>query len=302
VYRHLLVPLDGSPLAESALPATVEVARLFDSSVTLLHVIELRPPSTVHGVRHLVDPDEAEAYLRAVENWLLGQGVRATRHVHAQGMEAARGVADHARELSADLVVLCAHGGRGMRGLLHGRLGQQVVAEAHTPVLVVPASSAGRDAGWSCRRILAALGTDSEEGDVLEPAIAFARAARASLGLVVVVATIDTVTDDRRWPARLLPSGAKEILESEKRQAVERLGRLQEELAAQGFEVRAVVERGETVSGLADAAEHLNADLIVLATRGLSGLSAVWGGSIAARLIEGVDLSLLLTPRAPPAT
>jgi nucleotide-binding universal stress UspA family protein len=52
------------------------------------------------------------------------------------------------------------------------------------------------------------------------------------------------------------------------------------------------------VAGLADAAERLNADLIVLATRGLSGLSAVWGGSVAARLIEGVDHSLLLTPRA----
>jgi len=59
MYRHLLVPLDGSPLAESALPAAVRIAGMFGAEVTLLHVLEVRPPSTVHGAKHLADAGAA---------------------------------------------------------------------------------------------------------------------------------------------------------------------------------------------------------------------------------------------------
>ncbi|HEY7472151.1 MAG TPA: universal stress protein [Gemmatimonadota bacterium] len=295
MYRHLLVPLDGSPLAESALPAAVKMSALFEGRVTLLHVMEAHPPKAVHGSRHLVEAGEAEAYLAEVEEWLRERDVTVDSHVHAPGMEPARGVADHARELGADLVVLCAHGGRGMRGLLHGRLGQQVVAEANTPALVVPTSLAGRDAEWRCARILAAMTSDPGERGALDPALALARAARARLVLVRVVATPETVSDDRRWPARLLPSGARAMLEGEARTAVAYLERLGAELAAQGIEVSGVVERGDPVTGLTVAAARLDADVLVLATRGAAGLSAVWTGSVTARLIERVDRSLLLT-------
>lgn len=298
MYRHLLVPLDGSSLAESVLPAVVRVAGWFHARVTLLHVVETRPPSSVHGKRHLSDREEAEAYLGWIAGWLGERGVEAEIHVHAPGMEAARGVAEHVRELEADLVVLCAHGGRGLRGFFQGRLGQQVLAESETPVLVVPTAPAGRESEWRCRRIVLALAEEGRESDVLEPGTAIAEAAGAALGLVRVVATAGTVGGDRRWPARLLPEGTRAILESEKRQAVERLGRLGGELEERGFEVQAVVERGEPVDGILAAIDRLDADLVVLASRGLAGLPAVWNASVAARLIERTDRSVLLVRRS----
>jgi nucleotide-binding universal stress UspA family protein len=296
MYAHLLVPLDGSPLAESALPAAVRIAEMFGGRVTLLHVIEVRPPASVHGTPHLAEAGEAEAYLSAVEGWLRERGVHAASHVHTPHMEPARGVAEHAVELGADLVVLCAHGGRGVRGLLHGRMGQQVVADARVPVLIVPTSRAARGAEWRCRRIVVALADEAGEDGALQSAAALARGAEASLRLVQVVATAGTVRDERRWPARLLPGGARALLDAESRRAAEGLERRGERLTAEGLDVSAAVERGEEAAGLVRAARRFDADLVVLGTRGLSGLAAVWGGSVAARLVERFDGSLLLTP------
>ncbi len=52
--EHILVPLDGSRLAEAALPAAAYVAQAFDAPVTLLHIVERDPPGSVHGEHHLV--------------------------------------------------------------------------------------------------------------------------------------------------------------------------------------------------------------------------------------------------------
>jgi nucleotide-binding universal stress UspA family protein len=111
------------------------------------------------------------------------------------------------------------------------------------------------------------------------------------------VATAGTVRDERRWPARLLPGGARALLDAESRRAAEALERRGERLTAEGLDVSAAVERGEEAAGLVRAARRFDADLVVLGTRGLSGLAAVWGGSVAARLVERFDGSLLLAPR-----
>ena len=49
MFKHILVPLDGSKLAEAAIPFAVEFCRKLDAQITLLHVIEKDAPSEVHG-------------------------------------------------------------------------------------------------------------------------------------------------------------------------------------------------------------------------------------------------------------
>jgi nucleotide-binding universal stress UspA family protein len=53
MFKHILVPLDGSLLAESALPVTSYIAKTLNASVTLFHVIEKDAPKAVHGETHL---------------------------------------------------------------------------------------------------------------------------------------------------------------------------------------------------------------------------------------------------------
>ena len=61
MFKHILVPLDGSTLAEAALPAAVSLAQTYKAPVTLLHVIEQDAPEEVHRDRHLTKAVEAEA-------------------------------------------------------------------------------------------------------------------------------------------------------------------------------------------------------------------------------------------------
>ena len=67
MFHRLLVPLDGSRLAECVLPVVQRSAELFECVITLLHVIEKKAPSSIHGDTHLRDSVEAERYLANIE-------------------------------------------------------------------------------------------------------------------------------------------------------------------------------------------------------------------------------------------
>ncbi len=65
-FQKLLVPLDGSRLAEAVLPVAELLAERLKATVSLLHVLERGAPGTVHGERHLAGIEEANAYLAKV--------------------------------------------------------------------------------------------------------------------------------------------------------------------------------------------------------------------------------------------
>ena len=139
MLRHILVPLDGSALAESALTTAGWLARKLDAQVTLVHVIEKNAPSEVHSERHLVTPDEAGVYLDEVSRRPVLSGLRVTTHVHtAEVSDVARSIFEHSAEMAPDLIVMCAHGRGGVRRLLFGAIAQQVITLGKTPVLDSP--------------------------------------------------------------------------------------------------------------------------------------------------------------------
>ncbi len=123
MFRHLLVPLDGSRLAETVLPAAAELAGRVGAQLTLLHVIESEAPARVHGERHLTVREEAAAYLEDVRRWLAQRGLAADTRVEESRGDVAERIGREAAAIAADLVALCTHGGRGVRGLLsHGQV------------------------------------------------------------------------------------------------------------------------------------------------------------------------------------
>ncbi len=79
---HLLIPLDGSRLAEAALPVAAALAERLGARVTLLHVLERDPPREVHGEPHLGAAGEACAYLDEVAARAFAAVAPVVRHVH----------------------------------------------------------------------------------------------------------------------------------------------------------------------------------------------------------------------------
>ena len=144
MFKHLLVPLDGSPMAEVSLVAAAFLARTLGATVTLFHAIERGAPQDIHGERHLTSPDEARAYLDEVAARAFPPDMPVERHVHANEVnDVARSIAEHVAELGPDLIVMCTHGRGGLRGFMFGRIAQQVLGLCTTPVLLVPPAASG---------------------------------------------------------------------------------------------------------------------------------------------------------------
>ena len=298
MFKHLLVPLDGSQLAEAALPAAVQLAEMLEAEVTLLHVIERDAPEAVHGERHLTDPAEANAYLQETAHRAFPPGVNVTTHIHASGVDdVARSITEHVDELGApDLIVLSTHGSGGLQEMLFGSIAQRVVAKGDTPVLLIQPRADNSARPFGCTQILVPLdgNPDHEEGICIAAEIA--AACGGEVYLLQVVPTVETLSGDRAATARLLPGATSALLNIMQAEAESYLRGQCKVLAESGQPVRGEIRRGDPVKAIVEVAERIGADLIVLSTHGRSRMDAFWSGSVTPRLATALDVPMLLVP------
>lgn len=144
MYKVILVPLDGSPLAEKALPHAAEIARRFGSRLTLFAVVEsyqLYPePGVVGPILSIQSNIEEETsrtreYLRGLADKLKEDGIDVVVEVE-QGDPAAE-ICDYAKSIGADLIVMSTHGRSGIRRWVYGSVADRVLRNANIPVLLV---------------------------------------------------------------------------------------------------------------------------------------------------------------------
>jgi nucleotide-binding universal stress UspA family protein len=300
-YGCLLVPLDGSRLAEAALPVAAGIADACGAGIVLLHVIERNAATRVHGERHLTRRGDAEAYLAEVAGRLQAEGAGRRRvqwHTHDVPVgDVAESIADHAGEHGIDLVVLCTHGAGGIRDALWGSIAQQVLQRSTRPLLLARARPQEPvPAAFAPATIMVPLdGTMAAEA-ALPHAAALARALGATLRLVLVVPTVDTMSVERRATATFLPGASRLVLDVEEQQGAAYLRGLAEAAGAAGVPTISEVRRGETVTELVtDTGEHADG-LVVIATHGRAGLQTIWARSVAARLLRRTQAPILLVP------
>lgn len=301
MFKHILVPLDGSELAEAALPAARYLAGALKAKVTLVHVIEEDAPDTVHGERHLVNPREAEAYLEGVSNLAGPPGTEVTCHVHAAATgNVAQSIVAHQDELTHDLVVMCTHGRSGLRRILIGSIAQQVVALGKTPVLLIrPGGNGRKDASFEIKAILAPVDGDPAHERGLEAALELGRATGARLQLLSVVPTMGTLAGRDATMGRFMPGTTHAILELAEEDLKAYLTRQVSRLKEAGVTASAELRHGDTAPTIAAAADTLNASIIVLATHGRAGNEAFWSHSVGAGVQAQTRRSLLLIPVGP---
>ena len=141
VFDHILVPLDGSLLAECTLPHVVAFALTSCARVTLLNVVDRELTS---GSVKDADPldwtirkTKAEIYLQGVSERLQKAGLQISTVV-IEG-RAADGIINFAREYEADLIVLSSHGLSGLSGWNMSSVVQKVLYRAYRSLLIIPA-------------------------------------------------------------------------------------------------------------------------------------------------------------------
>jgi len=134
----ILVPLDGSVLAEAALAPAIDL-RADDPTATLLLLRAAEAPILLG--RDPIDLQvrvvrEADEYLKAVAARLSGSGVKGVKTSVCYG-PAAPSIVEAARVVKADLIVMTTHGRSGLRRLVFGSVAEAVLRGTHTPILLV---------------------------------------------------------------------------------------------------------------------------------------------------------------------
>ena len=151
--HRVLVPLDGSPLAESILDQAVAFARLTGSELLLLSVVQpipvLLPPFVWQPEKLLESPEhrelEARRYLGRLTRTLRGQGLTVESRVR-RGARVGREILQAAGEEQCDMIAMATHGASGLDRIMLGSVADKVVRHADMPVLVLrPSSSASYD-------------------------------------------------------------------------------------------------------------------------------------------------------------
>ena len=142
MYKRILIPLDGSPLAEQALPHAIALAEHFDSELVLLRVL-ITLPSTVTTTEAALKRATEEAaiftreYLDRVAAGLQERGVT-VQMVSIKGRPHYQ-IIQYAESNQVDLIVMSTRGQSGLSRWLMGSVSDRVVRGANVPVLMVRA-------------------------------------------------------------------------------------------------------------------------------------------------------------------
>ena len=309
MIKSILVTLDGSGLAEQALPHAVALARLYDARLTLTRVPEtLVVPVASAGIwiTRETEPHEsrehAASYLAEVAERPLLAGLDVDTVLPRHPVVA--GLLEAITSAAADLVVLTTHGHSGITRMLLGSVASKLVHHAPTDVFVVPAhgvpSHDAPDHPVPAEAVPAyaaspeeppAIGTivvpldGSANGELALPVAAdVAQRTNAALRLMrvpTVPAYLTVIADS----AAMIPSH----LQQRALEAEIYLAEQAHRLAEAGLEVAADVEvtlEGGVDKAIEDYCAAQGADLVILCSHGQSGIARMILGSVADRVLR----------------
>jgi nucleotide-binding universal stress UspA family protein len=143
MFKHILVPVDGSSTAQLAVDRAIGLAKAFGSRVTAIFVIDPYPFTGVgtdfaYGQAEYLSAAtaEANAAIKAAKSSFDSAGVSVDTSV-IEAHAAWRGVVQAAVSIQADLIVMGSHGRSGLEKLVLGSVTQAVLSHTRLPVLVV---------------------------------------------------------------------------------------------------------------------------------------------------------------------
>lgn len=143
MYKHILVPTDGTKLSEKAVKHAVELAKEMNARVTTLHVIpkfhtftyQTDMLETTPAEYEKTSVEHANRYLRFAQRVANSAGV-ACDIAHACSDQPYKEIVKAAQKKGCDLILMASHGRRGIEGFLLGSETQKVLTHSRTPVLV----------------------------------------------------------------------------------------------------------------------------------------------------------------------
>jgi nucleotide-binding universal stress UspA family protein len=145
MFKHLLVPVDGSDVSKKALKKVAELAKADKASVTLAYVSDPMPPmiysdSTMgYGISQKDHQKVCEAFAKDIfkkASLALGAGLKVNT-LHVSNSNLAEGILEGAKKSKADVIVMASHKRTRIKGVLLGSETHEVIVHSKLPVLVL---------------------------------------------------------------------------------------------------------------------------------------------------------------------
>ena len=296
---HVLLPTDFSACADHALTHAVEVADRFDAQLHILHVVNELDPDW-YGITDAQERavklrgqirEEAQNRLRAMAP---DRDVETTVSLQLS-FDVADSIYEYVEEREIDLVVMGTHGRQGLDRMMLGNVADKMVRHAPCPVMTVREEVpwAGTEEAAAFQDVLAPIDFSDHSTSALRTAKAYAHAYDARLHLLFVAErrTVPTFSDTG------IPGvGVVEMDPNIVENAEQALRQLDESVGGPALKSRYHVREGTVSEDIVDLAETQGADLIVMATRGLTGLNRFLLGSNTERVVRVAPCPVLTIP------
>lgn len=302
MINHILVPLDGSALAECVIPHTLSVCAALNARVTLLQVLE-RPRDT--GALQPIDPlkwslkkHEADRYLDLVMSRFTAAGLKVERAI--QEGSPAECIVNFANNNAADLIALSTHGFSGLSGWNVSSVVQKIISRSHKSTLLIRAydSRGTKSDKIHYQRLFVGLDCSARAELVMPVAMRLAQFYKASFTVGTVVPKPEIIS---RFP---LSSEDAEMIdriaERNQKAASHYLQQIQSQYAQAGIDLKTNLAVSENpTAALHKMVEEEQSDMVILAAHGHTG-DARWPyGNVTASFIANGNTSLFIMQDLP---
>jgi nucleotide-binding universal stress UspA family protein len=302
--KRILVPLDGSPLAEMALPHAVALAQATNCGLVLLRVVP--PISVTIPFAGLIgesarlwdiydeEPEFAGHYLHEVADRLAPMKLEVETHV-AEGLPADLIVEYAGEHPAVTAITMSTHGRSGLGAWIFGSVAEKVVNSAPVPLLLIRPDGKHDTPEMldipRYRTLLVPLDGSDFAAQALGQAKTLGQGAGARLVLLAVASTpfdlkLVKSAAGADWSAMPWYTPAARMAKY--------LDSVIEPMSKVGISIEAQITYGDIADEILKAAAFVQADLIVMATHGLGGLGHVILGSVATRVAQSTHVPLLL--------
>jgi nucleotide-binding universal stress UspA family protein len=297
MYQSVLVPLDGSPFGEQALPLALNIASRANVPLQLVHVhvplaMLYAGPRDMEDGRESLVRNQGQAYLEHIV-----QRLTAAASVPITGTLLDGAVSDalleHAATIGAGLTVMTTHGRGPLSRFWLGSIADTFLRRASMPILLIHPQEKAPDllSEPMLRHILIPLDGSPLAEQILEPAVALGRVMNADYLLLRAVEPLLLVGHDALGYG-VVPDLGDPGQQTDEAQIY--LDRVADRLREKGLRVRTRVLAGSVAaSAILDEANGQAASLIALATHGRHGLARLLLGSVADKVIRGAAIPIL---------
>lgn len=280
--------LDPERVSEQALPTARMLAERTGATLLLISVMNVIEE---FGDLPETDLDRQEIYLHRAatrRTYLEGliAGYTGDARVHVVFGNAPDELIDFVETIPNPIIVMASHGRKGLRRVILGSVAFEVVQRAWCPVVVVPAklTDDAPDHVYRLDRIVVPLDRTHRAESVLDRALAALGTTPLDIRLVQVITP----------PPRATTATTRQQVAIARELATEYLRQVADRLTVAGHRVTCTVREGVVEQEIALAAEQHDAGLIVMATRGRTGISRFVLGSVTEGLVQGGTTPLLI--------